>query len=49
MSELKRSSVPADLQKEQALKREMPAYGSFRGSHNDWPKRDAVVDSNTLW
>ena len=40
---------PADLQRQQAPKREMPVYGPYRGSHSEWPKRDAAVGSNTLW
>ena len=48
-SKLKGSFVPADVQRQQVSKREQLTYGSSRGSHNKWPKRDADVDSNTLW
>ena len=49
MSEFKISLFPADLQRQQLSKRDQPTYDSYRRSHNEWPKRDAVKDSNTLW
>ena len=49
MSEFKISLFPADLQRQQTSKRDQPTYDSYRRSHNEWPKRDAVKDSNTLW
>ena len=49
MKKFQKTFVPADLQRHQAPKREEPTYGSCRWSHNDCPKRDADVDSKTLW
>ena len=49
MSELKGSFVPADVQRKQVPKRDQPTHDSSRGIHNEWPKRYADVDSNTLW
>ena len=33
----------------QASKRDDPTHGSYRISLSEWPRRDADVDSNTLW
>ena len=49
MSEFKGGFVPAELQRLQAPMRVKPTYGLYRWSHSEWPKRDADVDSNTLW
>ena len=48
MREFKENFVRADLQRLQAPKRDETTYGSCRGSHNAWPKRDADEDSDTL-
>ena len=48
-SELKGSFVLADIQRLQVSKRDQLTYALSRRSHNEWPKRDAVKDSNTLW
>ena len=47
-SDFKIGFVPADLQRQQVSKRDQLTYGSSRGSHNKWPKRDADVDRKTL-
>ena len=39
----------ADVQRQQVPKRDQLTYRSYRWSHSEWPKRDADVDSNTLW
>ena len=49
MSELQVSFLPVDLQRQRASKRDQLTYGSSRGSHNEWPKRDADVNIKTLW
>ena len=48
-NQFKRGLFLADLQRQQTSKRDQLTYDSYRRSHNEWPKRDAVVDSNTLW
>ena len=49
MEELQGIFFHAELQRLQAPRRENLTYGSCRGSQSEWPKRDAVKDSNTLW